>query len=279
MLEPLFSNSMFYVSFAAVLLATGAVAGVLAGLLGIGGGIVIVPVLFLLFPILGVAESVRMHLAVGTSLATIIPTSIISARAHYRRGGVDIELLKSWGPAIFIGVVIGGIFGALSKGEALTLIFATLAILVAANMAFLKNGMILAETLPKGIVRFFFGTIIGAFSVVMGIGGGTLSVPILTAYNYPVRRAVGTAAAIGFIIAVPGSLSFILSGLGNPDLPPGSLGYANLLGFALIVPATVVMAPVGAKLAHTINPAHLRKAFAFFLLLTSVRMFYRVFTG
>jgi len=114
---------------------------------------------------------------------------------------------------------------------------------------------------------------------VMGIGGGTLSVPILTAFNYPIRRAVGTASAIGLIIALPGSISFILSGLGNPDLPPGSLGYANVVGFALIVPATMAMAPVGVKLAHTINPANLRKAFAFFLLLTSLRMFYSVFFG
>lgn len=279
MLEPLFSHSLFYVGFAAALLATGAAAGMLAGLLGIGGGIVIVPVLFLIFPILGVADSVRMHLAVGTSLATIIPTSIMSARAHYKRGGVDIGLLKSWGPAIFVGVIIGGYFGAMVKGNTLTLIFATIAILVAANMAILKNGMILSKTLPKGGVRVLLGTIIGAFSVVMGIGGGTLSVPILTACNYPVRRAVGTAAAIGFIIALPGSISFILSGLGNPNLPPGSLGYTNVLGFILIVPATMLMAPVGARLAHTINPATLRKAFAFFLLLISMRMFYSVFTG
>ncbi len=279
MLEPFFSNSLFYTSFAAALLGTGAIAGLLAGLLGIGGGIVIVPVLFLLFPVLGVAEDVRMHLAVGTSLATIIPTSIMSARAHYKRGAVDIDLLKSWGPAIFVGVVIGGFLGAMAKGDALTLIFATLAILVAANMAILRDGMILTETLPKGILRYLLGALIGMFSVVMGIGGGTLSVPILTACNYPVRRAVGTAAAIGFIIALPGSISFILSGLGNPDLPPGSLGYASIPGFALIVPATMIMAPLGARLAHTINPATLRKAFAFFLLLTSTRMFYSVFTG
>lgn len=279
MLETFLADPGFALSFAGALLATGTIAGVLAGLLGVGGGIVIVPVLFLLFPLLGVDDSVRMHLAVGTSLATIIPTSIMSARAHHRRGGVDFQLLKSWGPAILIGVVVGGYVGGMVKGEVLTLVFAVVAILVAANMTLRKEGMILTESLPDQPVRSLLGMVVGMFSVVMGIGGGTLSVPLLTACNYPIRRAVGTASAIGLIIAVPGSITFILSGLGQPGLPPGSLGYANLIGFALIVPATMAFAPVGAKIAHTINPAHLRKAFAFFLLLTSLRMFYSVFFG
>lgn len=274
MLQTVLADPFFYSSFAAALLITGMIAGVLAGLLGVGGGIVIVPVLFLLFPYLGVHDDVRMHLAVGTSLATIIPTSILSARAHHRRGAVDFALLKAWGPAIFVGVLIGGAFGAAVKGEVLTLVFAAVAMLVAANMALRKEGMILAESLPGGLARQAMALVVGAFSVVMGIGGGTLSVPILTAFNYPIRRAVGTASAIGLIIAVPGTLSFMLSGLGNPHLPVGSFGYVNLLGFALIVPATLAMAPVGVKLAHTIDPKNLRRAFAFFLLLTALRMFY-----
>jgi len=276
MFATILADPWFYAGFASVLLVTGAIAGVLAGLLGVGGGIVIVPVLFLLFPLLGVEPSVTMHLAVGTSLATIIPTSFMSARSHHRHGGVDFDLLQSWGPAIFIGVVIGGSVGGVVKGEVLTLVFATVAVLVAANMTLRKEGMILAKTLPSGVLRHASGLIVGMFSVVMGIGGGTLSVPILTAFNYPIRRAVGTASAIGLIIALPGSAAFILSGLNNPGLPPASLGYANLVGFALIVPATMLMAPVGVKIAHTINPANLRKAFAFFLLLTSLRMFYSV---
>lgn len=276
MLEAVLADPFFSLTFAAALLATGAIAGVLAGLLGVGGGIVIVPVLFLLFPYLGVAEEVRMHVAVGTSLATIIPTSIMSARAHHRRGGVDFELLKAWGPAIFVGVVIGGVFGAAAKGQVLTAVFAAVAIVVALNMAFRKEGMILAERLPGGLARQAMALVVGMFSVVMGIGGGTLSVPILTAFNYPIRRAVGTASAIGLIIAVPGSVSFIVSGLGNPNLPAGSFGYANLIGFALIVPTTMALAPLGVKLAHAVNPKSLRLAFAFFLLLTALRMGYSV---
>ncbi len=277
MIESFMADPVFYISFIVALLCTGAVAGVLAGLLGVGGGIVIVPVLYNLFPLLGIQDTVLMHLAVGTSLATIIPTAIMSARSHHKKGAVDVELLKTWGPMIFIGVLVGGYLGANAKGWMLTLVFAVIAILVSLNMAFKKENMHLAEKLPTGPLRALLGFIIGGFSVVMGIGGGTLSVPILTAFNYPIRRAVGTASAIGFIIAVPGTISFILSGIGHADLPPGSYGYLNLFGFACIVPATMLMAPVGSKIAHTINPSMLRKAFAFFLFVTSMRMFYSVF--
>ncbi len=279
MLEGIMADPLFFLGFAAALVMTGAVAGVLAGLLGVGGGIVIVPMLFLLLPFLGVESSVLMHVAVGTSLATIIPTSIVSARAHHSRGSLDFELLKSWGPAIFVGVVLGAYFGATVKGEVLTLIFAVVALLVAANMALGKEGQVLADRLPSGAAGYGLPLAVGMFSVVMGIGGGTLGVPILSAFKFPIRRAVGTASAIGLIIAVPGSVSFILSGLGQPGLPPGSLGYANLIGFALIVPATMYMVPMGVNLAHSLNPSTLRKAFAFFLLLTSLRMFYSVLAG
>ncbi|MGC2857139.1 sulfite exporter TauE/SafE family protein [Novispirillum sp. DQ9] len=272
--ETVLADPQFLALFAAALVMTGAVAGVLAGLLGVGGGIVIVPVLFNLFPLLGIDEAVRMHLAVGTSLATIIPTSIMSARAHDRRGSIDRALLRSWGPAVFLGVVAGTVLGAGAKGEVLTAIFAVVALAVAANMAFRREGMILAESLPSGPARHLMGVVVGGFSVVMGIGGGTLAVPLLTAFNVPIRRAVGTAAALGFIIAVPGTIGFILAGLGVADRPPGSLGYINLIGFALIVPATMLTAPLGARIAHAISPALLRKAFALFLLLTSLRMFH-----
>ncbi|MDX9861300.1 MAG: sulfite exporter TauE/SafE family protein [Rhodospirillales bacterium] len=274
MSSTLAADPQFLILFAGGILLAGVVAGILAGLLGVGGGIVIVPVLFNIFLFLGIDEAVRMHLAVGTSLATIIPTSIMSARAHYKRGGIDVDLLKSWGPAIFIGVLAGTVLGGNVRGHVLTAIFAVIALLVAANMAFRKEGMTIADTLPSGIGRAAMGLGVGAFSVMMGIGGGTLTVPLLTAFSYPIRRAVGTASAIGFIIGVPGAIGFILAGLDAPNLPPLSLGYANLIGFALIVPATMTMAPIGARNAHTIAPRTLRLAFGFFLLVTSLRMFW-----
>lgn len=267
------ADPWFLAAFVAALLGTGLIAGVLAGLLGVGGGIVIVPVLFNLFPLLGVDESVRMHVAVGTSLATIIPTSIVSARAHDRRGSLDRGLLRSLAPSVVVGVLIGTVIGGGASSALLTLVFAVVALLVALNMALRKDGMIVAEHLPSGPPRHAIGGVIGGFSVLMGIGGGTLSVPILSAFNVPIHRAVGTAAALGLVIGVPGAIGFVLAGWGVPDRPPGSLGYANMIGFALIVPATMLMAPVGARLAHAINASWLRKAFALFLALSAARMF------
>ena len=262
------------IALISALLATGVVAGVLAGLLGVGGGIVIVPMLYHLFTLIGVDESVRMHVAVGTSLATIIPTSISSIRAHWQRGSVDVELLKRWGPWVFVGVVIGTVVGGNVGGAALTAVFAVVALLVSANMAFRKEGWTLRDHLPALPGQAALATLIGGISVMMGIGGGTLSVPTLSAFAYPIRRAVGTAAAIGLIIGVPGAAGFLLSGLGAAGLPPGTVGYVNLIGFAVIVPCTVLAAPLGARIAHAINPRMLRAAFALFLFATAARMIY-----
>tara|TARA_R100000005_G_C5000191_1_gene207012 strand:+ start:2328 stop:3164 length:837 start_codon:yes stop_codon:yes gene_type:complete len=256
---------------------TGVVAGVLAGLLGVGGGIVIVPVLYNLLPFLGVSDDVRIHVAVGTSLATIIPTSISSARSHYKKGAVDMALLKSWGPIIFIGVIIGTALAWVASGNTLTLVFAICALLVAANMAFRPENAHIADRLPGTPWKHVIGLFIGSFSAMMGIGGGTFSVPILTLFNYPIKKAVGTAAAIGLIIAVPGTIGFLLSGLNADNLPPGNLGYVNILGFLVIFPLAALCAPLGAKIAHQINANMLKKAFAFFLFLTSLRMFYSLY--
>ncbi|WP_373085676.1 sulfite exporter TauE/SafE family protein [Sneathiella sp.] len=259
------------------LAATGLAGGLLAGLLGVGGGIVIVPVLYNVLPFFGIEDDVRMHVAVGTSLATIIPTSISSARSHYKKGAIDMELLKKWGPFIFLGVVGGTIVAGMVNGFVLTLVFAVLALIVAANMAFRPASAHLATKLPKSPIKELIAGLIGWFSAMMGIGGGTFTVPILTLFNYPIRNAVGTAAAIGLIIAVPGTIGFILSGMGGPKLPGGNIGYVNILGFFMIVPMSVIFAPIGAKIAHSINGVLLKKAFAFFLFATSLRMFYSLF--
>ncbi|MAX31555.1 MAG: hypothetical protein CME72_00605 [Halomonadaceae bacterium] len=261
----------------AALLATGAVAGVMAGLLGVGGGIVIVPVLFHLFSLLGVDEGVRMHLAVGTSLATIIPTSIMSARAHHRKGSLDARVIKRLIPGVVVGVLLGGIASQFLSSEALTGLFATIALLVAANM-FRRNTRIIRDGMPGPLGSSLIGAVIGGISTLMGIGGGTLSVPTLSALNTPIRVAVGTGAALGLVISIPGTLSFMFSGLGEPDRLPGSIGYVNLLGFAAIVPMTMLCAPLGARLAHAIDPALLKRLFAVFLLATAVRMYIDLFS-
>ncbi|WP_413697805.1 sulfite exporter TauE/SafE family protein [Pseudovibrio sp. SPO723] len=268
---------MNILGFAAGLLATGVIAGIVAGLLGVGGGIVIVPVLYYMFTALQVDPSVIMHVAVGTSLATIIATGTSSARAHYRRGGVDMDLLKRWGAPIAVGVVAGSVVSGLVSGAVLTAVFGVVALLVAFNMAFRQNAASLADGLPGTPVKELLGFVIGGFSVMMGIGGGTLSVPILTLYSYPIRKAVGTASAIGLIIAIPGTLAAIYFGMGVPGRPPFSLGYVNLIGLGLIIPASTLSAPLGAKLAHTIPPKLLKALFAMFLAFTGGKMLWDVF--
>lgn len=269
----LFANTPLLITMILALAATGVTAGILAGLLGVGGGIVIVPVLFHLLPYFGVADEVRMHVAVGTSLATIILTSISSARSHYKKGAIDTDLLKSWGIVIFLGVLGGTWMATIVNATILTGIFAVLALIVAANMAFRPADSHLAKTLPASPIKELLALFIGWFSAMMGIGGGTFTVPILTLFSYPIRKAVGTAAAIGLIISVPGTAGFLYSGLSVTGLPPGNIGYVNIIGFLAIVPMTIIFAPVGAHIAHSINTNWLKKAFAFFLFATSLRMF------
>ncbi|WP_420393362.1 sulfite exporter TauE/SafE family protein [Acuticoccus sp.] len=257
--------------FALVLAAAGALAGLIAGLLGVGGGIVIVPVLFYLMPLAGVEDAVRMHVAVATSLATIIATSIVSARSHYKRGGIDVPLLKSVGVGVVLGTVIGVYLGTQASASTLTAVFAGVALLVSVHMAFFQ-GRRLRETMPGQPWRTAIGVVIGAVSTMMGIGGGSLSVPTFTLCGVPIRRAVGTAAAIGLVIAVPAAIGFAIGGAGRADLPPGSVGYVNLIGFALVAPLSMALAPVGARFAHTIPQAWLSRLFAVFLALTALRM-------
>jgi uncharacterized membrane protein YfcA len=256
-----------------VMLGTGACAGVIAGLLGVGGGIVIVPVLFLFMDVMGVDPAVRMHVAAGTSLAIIIPTAIRSARAHLRHGAVDVPLLRSLGPWLFAGVVCGAALAGVVSGVVLTAVFAGVALVVAVNLVLQRDGRAwIAGGLPGTLGRALLGGVIGALSTMMGIGGGTLTVPTLAAFGYPVHRAVGTAAAVGAIIAIPGTIGFVIAGIGEPMRPPLSLGYVNLLGLALIFPMSMLLAPLGAKLAHKLPPRLLRLAFATFLTASAVRM-------
>ncbi|MFI8738114.1 sulfite exporter TauE/SafE family protein [Ectopseudomonas toyotomiensis] len=258
------------------LLLTGAVAGILAGLLGVGGGIVIVPVLYHLFTLLGIDPEVRMHVAVGTSLAAIVPTSIISARAHYKRGGLKPELLKPLIPGTLVGVLIGALLSGYLSGQVLAAIFAVIALLVALNMAVERN-LSLRDGLPGTAGTGVLGVFIGSLSTLMGIGGGTLSVPILNARRTPMHIAVGTGAALGVVISLPGALAYLINGLGADNLPPATLGYVNLLGLAMIVPVTMLTAPWGARIAHAINARLLRRLFALFLALTAVRMLFGAF--
>jgi uncharacterized membrane protein YfcA len=256
----------------AILLGTGAIAGTAAGLLGVGGGIVIVPMLYWISPLLKVAPDVMVHAAVATSLATIIPTSIASVRAHNRRGAVDVGLLKLWGPAVFAGAALGGIASGYLDGKALAGVFGVVALIVAVNMA-LPKPLILADAIPgSAAVNRLMAAAIGFVSALMGIGGGTLSVPTLSLFSFPIHRAVGTASAFGLAIAVPAVVGYVYSGWDVPGRSPFSLGYVNLLAALPLVAMTVLFAPLGARIAHGIDRTWLKRCFAAFLAVTAVRM-------
>ena len=254
------------------LVIAGTAGGLIAGMLGVGGGIVIVPILYHVLAGLGFDNQLRMHLAAGTSLATIIPTSISSLRAHARRGNVDWSLLRKWVLPMVGGVALGTSLSGLISGGMLASIFACVALPIAANMAFGKDSWHLANELPNGLGGSAIAASIGWLSSMMGLGGGTLGVPIMSHCNYPIHRAVGTASAFGVIISIPATLGMAIAGWNAPGLPEGSLGYVSLLGFILIAPASVLMAPVGAQLAHKMDRKHLRAIFAFFIAVTAVRM-------
>lgn len=258
------------------LVGTGIFAGILAGLLGVGGGIVIVPVLFFLFQSFGVSAESAMLVATATSLATIVPTSISSIRSHQQKGNVDFGLLKRWAVFILAGVLVGSWLVTRVDGRWLTVMFGVIATLSALNMLFRTGKSALFQQLPGQAGQSVMGTSIGFFSAMVGIGGGTLSVPLLTLYNYPAHKAVGTAAAIGLIISLPAALTLLLLGRTPDDAPGGTFGLVNLLGFVCIVPLTVLFAPVGASLAAKLDAAKLKKVFAVVLLITGLRMLLQV---
>lgn len=254
---------------------TGAVAGVLAGLLGVGGGLVIVPVLEAALASHGVDPAVRMHIAVGTSLATIIPTSLSSSRAHYRKGGVDFGLVKLWGPFIIAGSALGTVLAAQLDSSLLSQVFGVVALLLAIKMMLPLDDLRLADDVPRGVWTPWLPAGIGGLSSMMGIGGGNLSVPSLTLCGRAIHTAVGTSALFGLFIALPGTIGYVINGWNDPRLPAASFGYVSILGFLLISPMTVLFAPLGAQLAHRLSRQHLNLVFGTFLLIVSARMLLR----
>jgi len=255
------------------MVATGCVAGILAGLLGVGGGILVVPVLFEILPFLGVPEDLRMHIAVGTSLAVIIPTSLNSARSHYAKGAVDLTILKRIGPAVLLGVLVGSLVTAYVDGTILKIVFATIALAVAFQMLALPKGMALAKAMPGTIGSGGLGLFIGSISVMMGIGGGTVGVPLMTLFSVPIHKAVATASVLGLIIGIPGAIGALLGGWGKTALTDGYLGYIHILGAIFIAPASTLLAPFGVRIAHALSPRILKICFGIFLAFTATRMF------
>lgn len=217
-----------------------------------------------------------MHVAFGTSLATIIATSVSSVRAYQKRGSVDAALIRAWSPAIFIGVLLGSTLAVFVCGPVLIAVFAGIALLVAVYMAFGNHGRVLANSLPRGSGNHAMTGTIGIISSMIGIGGRMIGVPVLTLFGVPLHRAVGSASALGLIIGVPGTIAFVVSGWNAHGLPPYSLGFVNLLALAMILPTSTFFASIGARAAQTPKARSLREVFAIFLAATAIRMFYSV---
>ena len=270
---------MAYTPLVLLMLATGVVGGLLAGLLGVGGGIVIVPVLDAALALFGVDGAIRMHVAVGTSLATIVPTSIASARSHHAAGAVDGVLVRFWGPLLLVGALAGSLTAGWVDGRWLAAVFGAIALIVAIKMMFVSQDRHVWQAVPRGVAGGVAPLAIGGLSSWMGIGGGTLSVPMLTLMNQPVHRAVGTSALFGLVISVPAVIGFVVIGWGDPRAPAFSLGYVNVLGLLLIAPVTVLMAPVGARMAHGLSKERLSAAFGVFLFVVSARMLFTAASG
>ncbi len=247
-----------------IYLGIGVVAGVLAGLLGVGGGLVIVPALAIAFSLQGIPDSVLMHLSVGTSLATIVVTSIASVRAHHRRGAVLWQPFARLTPGIIVGALVGAAIAGWLPGATLRTLFGLFALTVALQMGFgLKPSP--HRQLPKPPGMGLAGAFIGAVSAVVGIGGGSMTVPFLAWCNVPVRQAVATSAACGLPIAVAGAAGFMLTGWGHADLPANSSGFIHWPAFAGIVTTSMLLASVGARLAHSLPTVTLKRVFALFL--------------
>jgi uncharacterized membrane protein YfcA len=256
-----------------LLLLTGAFAGLLAGLLGVGGGIVIVPILYHLFTAFGVETAMAMPLAVGTSLSTIVLTSMVSARKHYAKGGVDTALVRRWILPVLIGVTIGAFAPAVVDGAMVKTVFGIMLVLVSMHMLASSRWKIeLFSTLPPQAMQYLLAVLVGGFSALLGIGGGTLMVPLLTLFAFPIHRAVSTASVFGLIISVPATLIYIVNGWDVAGLPQFSTGYVNWVAFAILVPMTMWFAPLGVKLAYRLNVPQLKGAFAVFLCIIGIKM-------
>jgi uncharacterized protein len=261
------------------LLAAGAITGLLAGVFGVGGGAVAVPILYELFRILEVPDEIRMPLCVGTSLAIIVPTSIRSFRAHHAKGAVDMSILKVWAVPVVLGVVVGSVIARYAPADLFKGVFVVVAGFSAIRLLFGKDTWRLGLEMPSKAIMVAYGWLIGILSALMGIGGGQLSNMFMTFYSRPIHQAIATSSGLGILISIPGALGYIYAGWPHmadyPTVtafqPPLALGYVSMLGFLLFIPTSTWMAPIGARLAHRLSKRRLEVAFGIFLLLVCAR--------
>lgn len=262
-----------YLPLILALAGAGLATGFLAGLLGIGGGGIMVPVLYFVFGALGGPHDYLMHMAVATSLATIIPTALTATISQYRRGSVDFDLIRQWWLWLVLGASVGAVLAGQMKSRELSLVFATLVLLMGLKMIFVVRNPVLAPHPPRGLKGGITPTVIGLFSSLMGIGGASLSVPAMTLFSVPIHRAVGTASMIGLVIALPAMLGYVVNGWDVPGLLPYSLGFVNLLTIAVLAPLAALTAPLGVRVTHSISRRKLTLIFGVFLLIVAALLY------
>lgn len=262
-----------------VLMAAGLIAGFVAGLFGIGGGFVVVPALLVVFTVFGVNAEVLTHVAIGTSLATIVVTSSRSVHAHHKKGAVDFAIIKDWAPWLIVGVAGGLFLAQYMDGRSLKWIFAIGVFLMGLHfISPVLRDVKLSDEMPRGLTRAGLASFLGGFSALLGIGGGTIAILTMTMCGRPIHQAVATAAGFGVIIAVPGAIGFVMLGTGEEALPFGSLGYVNFIAVASITAMSFITAPLGAKAAHALNAPSLKRVFGVYLVLTSAIVIWNTFT-
>jgi uncharacterized membrane protein YfcA len=267
------------VELALLLVGAGALSGFLAGVFGIGGGAVLVPVFYECFRLAGVPLEVRMPLCVGTSLAVIIPTSIRSARAHYLRGAVDMDVLKAWWWAIVLGVIAGSVIARTAPERLFKYVFVAVAWSAAARMFFGRESWKLGDEMPGGVLMRVYGVGIGLLATLMGVAGGLFSNLIMTFYGRPIHQAVATSAALGVLVSIPGAIGYVYAGwpvaAHYPQVAalqvPLALGYVSLIGAALVMPTSLLTAPLGVKAAHAMSKRTLEVAFGCYLFIVGSR--------
>ena len=275
------------VKLALMLVAVGALSGFFAGLFGIGGGAILVPVFYECFRLAGVPLEVRMPLCIGTSLAIIIPTSISSFRAHYRRGAVDMEVIKRWWLPIMLGVAAGSVTARFAPERLFKIVFVMVAWSAAARLLLARDAWKFGDEMPKGFLMRLYGFFVGLLSTLMGIGGGLFANLLMTFYGRPIHQAVATSSALAVLISIPGALGYVYAGWPAaarfPDVAalqlPFAIGYVSLIGAVLVMPMTLVTAPLGVKAAHAMSKRALEMAFGAYLLIVGGRFAISLVSG
>lgn len=275
---PAISVDMVWLTLA--LLGAGVLSGFFAGLFGVGGGAPVVFALYETFRVVGVSDEVRMHMSVGTALAVMLPTAIVSYISHRRRGSVDERIVKAWIVPTILGVVAGSFVAALANQTALKFIFSGLTAFIGVRMLWSRMNWRLTSDTPSAPATWGAGIVTGLFSSLMGVGGGVFGNMFLSLYGRPMHQVVGTSSSLGILIAIPGMIGYAIAGLPYAGLtPPGSIGYVSLLAALVVAPIAALSAPLGVNVAHRFTSAHLKRAFGIFLLVLSARFWLSILTG